>query len=250
MLLPVGDEPNPHHVPAMTVALIVVNVAVYLLITLPMSSRPADPHDPLLAEYVRAIAPLLPPGQSPAELLQQVSAYDLTVFRWGFRPDTFNWLTLLTCMFLHGGFLHLAGNMLYLWIYGNNVEHRLGAPGYLFWYLATGVAATLFHMLFSLRSPIPLVGASGAISGVLGFYLIWFPRNVVKVWVVLFPFYVGLVNIGAIWMLGMYLILDNLLPFLVSPTGGGVARGAHIGGFLAGAAVALVMGRSARRSRT
>ena len=85
------------------------------------------------------------------------------------------------------GRLHVAGNMLYLWIYGNNVEHRLGAFWYLFWYLLTGAAAALFQMTFSLGSSIPMVGASGAISGVLGFYLVWFPRHVVKVWVFLFP---------------------------------------------------------------
>jgi membrane associated rhomboid family serine protease len=238
MFLPIGDEPNPPRTPVMTIALIAVNVVVYLLITLPLGARPADPNDPLLAEYLRNILPLLPPG-TPA---QEVSAYDLVVYRWGFRPDAPSAITLLTSMFLHGGFLHLVGNMLYLWIYGNNVEDRLGVVGYLFWYLVSGAAAALFQMAFSLHSSIPMVGASGAISGVLGFYLVWFPHHVVKMWVFLFPFYVGVMHINATFVLIMYLLLDNVLPFLMAQgQGGGVAHGAHIGGFLLGMAAAWAL---------
>ncbi len=241
MFLPIGDEPNPHHLPAITVLVIAVNVAVFLLVTLPLSVQPADPADPLLREYLRAMLPHLPAGVPLGDLAAQVSAYDLVVFRWGYRPGDPNLLSLVTAMFLHGGFMHLFGNMLYLWIYGNNVEHRLGAAPYLFWYLVTGVAATLFHALFNKGSTIPLVGASGAISGVLGFYLVWFPRHVVKVWVFLIPFYIGMLRINATVVLIMYLVLDNLLPMLISAGQGGVAHGAHIGGFLAGMAVALAM---------
>ena len=237
MFIPIGDEPNPNQLPVMTVALIAVNVAVFLLLCLPLSMRPASPADPLLAEYLRSLAPLLRPGTS----MSQVSAYDLVVFRYGFRPAAPSWVALFSSMFLHGGLLHVAGNMLYLWIFGNNVEARLGPLRFLFWYLVTGVAAVALHAVINLRSPVPLVGASGAISGVLGFYLLWFPRNVVKVWVFLFPFYIGVVRIGAVWMLGTYLLLDNLLPFLIAPASGGVAHGAHIGGFLAGAAAAWIM---------
>jgi membrane associated rhomboid family serine protease len=246
LFLPIADEPNPHHFPAMTVALIAINVAVYLLVSLPLSMRPPNPADPALAEYLRALLPHLPPGTSPQEVLQQMSAYDLVVYRWGFRPAAPSPVTLVTAMFLHGGLMHLFGNMLYLWIYGNNVEHRLGIPAYLFWYLATGIAATLFHTLFNAGSPMPLVGASGAISGVLGFYLVWFPHNTVKVWVFLFPIYMGMVHISATIVLVGYLLLDNLLPFLVAPGGGGVAHGAHIGGFIAGAIVALILRRKRR----
>ena len=237
MFIPIGDEPNPNQLPVMTVALIAVNVAVFLLLCLPLSMRPANPADPLLAEYLRSLAPLLRPVTS----MSQVSAYDLVVFRYGFRPAAPSWVALFSSMFLHGGLLHVAGNMLYLWIFGNNVEARLGPLRFLFWYLVTGVAAVALHAVINLRSPVPLVGASGAISGVLGFYLLWFPRNVVKVWVFLFPFYIGVVRIGAVWMLGTYLLLDNLLPFLIAPASGGVAHGAHIGGFLAGAAAAWIM---------
>jgi len=246
MFLPIGDEPNPHHLPAMTILIIAINVAVFLLVTLPMSARPADPADPLLLEYLRAVLPHLPAGVPLGELAAQVSAYDLVVFRWGYRPGDPQLLALVSAMFLHGGFMHLAGNMLYLWIYGNNVEHRLGAAGYLFWYLATGIAATLFHALFNRGSAIPLVGASGAISGVLGFYLVWFPRHVVKMWVFLIPFYIGMLRINATVVLVMYLVLDNLLPMLVRGAQGGIAHGAHIGGFVAGMAVAFAMRAYAR----
>jgi membrane associated rhomboid family serine protease len=228
----------------MTVALIGINIAVYLLVSLPLSMRPPDPTDPALAEYLRALLPHLPPGTSPREVLQQISAYDLVVYGWGFRPAAPNLVTLVTAMFLHGGLMHLIGNMLYLWIYGNNVEHRLGAAAYVFWYLLTGAAAALFQMAFSLGSSIPMVGASGAISGVLGFYLVWFPRHVVKVWVFLFPFYMGVVQIGATFVLIMYLVFDNIVPFVVGQgQGGGVAHGAHIGGFIAGMAAAFLLGR-------
>jgi membrane associated rhomboid family serine protease len=241
MFIPIGDEPNPHRLPLVTVVLIAVNVAVFVLLSLPLSMRPADPNDPLLAQYLQALARVLPPGTSLAEVAQQVTAYDLVVFRYGFRVNSPGLVTLLTSMFLHAGVMHVAGNMLYLWIFGNNVEYRLGHWQFLFWYLVTEAAAVAFHAAFNLGSPLPLLGASGAISGVLGFYLVWFPRNQVKVWIFLFPFIMRVVQISAIWVLGFYLVLDNLLPFLIAPAGGGVAHGAHIGGFLAGAAVALVM---------
>jgi len=248
MFIPIGDEPNPYdYLPVATIAIIAINVAVYLLFTLPLSTRPPDLADPVLAEYLRAVSPLLPPGTPVDALLQQMSAYDLVVFRWGFRASAPSLVTLFTSIFLHAGFMHLAGNMLYLWVYGNNVEHRLGALSYVFWYLVTGVAATLFQTLFNVGSPIPLLGASGAISGILGFYLVWFPRHTVRLFLFLFPFYVGIVRLSATLVLVLYLVLDNLLPFLIVQGGGGVAHGAHIGGFLAGMAVAWVM-RGARRA--
>ena len=245
MFLPIGDEPNPSgKLPLVTIALIAINVAVFLLLAVPLSSRPPDPSDPMLAEYLRTIAPRLPAGTG----LPQITAYDLVLIRWGFRPSTPNLITLLTAMFLHGGFMHVAGNMLYLWIYGNNVENRLGALGFLFWYLVTGTAATLSQMLLNPASPIPVVGASGAISGVLGFYLIWFPRNVVKVFVLLFPFYIGVVRVKAMLVLILFLLVDNLLPLLITRSEYGIAHGAHIGGFVVGAAVAWLMPNKAASS--
>jgi membrane associated rhomboid family serine protease len=211
------------------------------LISLPLGGQPANPGDPLYQEYLKLLMQSLPANVPPQQVIRGISAYDLVVFGWGFRPADPALVTLVTSVFLHGGFMHLAGNMLYLWIYGDNVEHRLGHLPFLFWYIMTGVAATLFHAAFNMNSEIPLVGASGAISGVLGFYFLWFPHHSVKVFLFLFPFYVGTVMLNARLVLAIYLIWDNVLPFLVSHGGGGVAHGAHIGGFIAGLIVAWIM---------
>jgi len=244
MILPLGDAPNPRGIPFITYALILANCAAYFLVTLPLSAQAPNPNDPALWEYLRVVGQTLPRPVPVERILEHTSAYDLFVFRYGFRPAAPVVATLFTAMFLHAGFLHLFGNMLFLWIYGDNVEKRLGRLPFLFWYLVTGVAATLFHTLFALTSPLPLIGASGAISGVLGFYFLWFPRNTVRLLFVLFPFFMNVFMVPARVVLGLYLLADNLLPFLIARgTGGGVAHGAHIGGFLAGLAVAWVMDR-------
>jgi hypothetical protein len=144
--------------------------------------------------------------------------------------------------------MHLFGNMLFLWIYGDNVERRLGALPYLLGYLLTGVAATLAHSLVFSSSDIPLVGASGAISGVLGFYFLWFPRNTVRMLAFLPPFLMQVFEIPARYVLGMYLLVDNLLPFLFAGEGG-VAHGAHIGGFVVGGVLAWLFDRRRLASR-
>ncbi|HUF20383.1 MAG TPA: rhomboid family intramembrane serine protease [Burkholderiales bacterium] len=248
MLLPIGDQPNPRGLAPVTILLIMANVAVFVMLTMPLSAVPPDPRDPLLAAYVQAIAPHLPAGMTLPSFLQQISAYDLIVFEYGYRAAAPSAVSLFTAMFLHANLMHLLGNMLFLWIYGDNVEHRLGPFRFLFWYLATGVAATLAHAFFASGSQIPMVGASGAISGVLGFYLIWFPRNKVR-FLVLIPFFVHVVLVPAWIALGFYLLIDNLLPFLAVPGGTGVAYGAHIGGFIAGMAVALLKGGGRRTGR-
>lgn len=241
MILPISDYPNPRGAPWMTIALIAANVLVYVLVTLPLSAQRPAPNDPLFHEYLRAIAQALPPGVSIRDIAQQTSVYDLVVFEFGFRPAAIGVVTLFTSMFLHGGLLHLAGNMLFLWIYGDNVEHRLGSLPFLVWYLLAGIAATAFQTVFNLGSQIPLVGASGAISGVLGFYFVWFPHYMVRVLVFLFPFFMGTINVPARIVLGIYLVLDNVLPFLFASGMAGIAHGAHIGGFIAGLAAAWIM---------
>ena len=239
MFLPLGDEPNPRGIPVVTYTLIGINVAVFLFVTLPLSGVRPVPDDPVLWEYLAALGPQLSPRMEE-RLLQQLSAYDLVVFSYGFRPAAPDVIALLTSLFLHGGFMHLAGNMLFLWIYGDNVEHRLGPARYLVAYLGTGILATLSHAVLDFGSVIPMVGASGAISGVLGFYFIWFPKNRVRLWIMLFPFFMHVIYAPARLVLGMYLVIDNLLPFLATrgAGGGGVAYGAHIGGFIAGLAYA------------
>jgi membrane associated rhomboid family serine protease len=243
VVLPIGDAPNPRGAPVVTYLLIAANVAVFLLVTLPLSAQRPASNDPAVQEYLRAMAESLHNRGQLDQLIAQLSVYDLVVFNWGFRPAAPSVVDLFTCMFLHGGFLHLFGNMLFLWIYGDNVEHRLGRLRFLLWYLGTGVAATLFHTLRAAGSEIPLVGASGAISGVLGFYFIWFPRNQVRLLWLLPPFLMQTFDVPARLVLGVYLVLDNLLPYLVTSGESGVAHGAHIGGFLAGLVAAWVMDR-------
>jgi membrane associated rhomboid family serine protease len=237
LFLPVGDAPNPKGTPLVTWALIAANVAAFLLINVPLGSRRADVDDPAFREYVEVVSRELAGRADVRQLVAQTSAYDLFAFEHGFRPAAPQLSALLSCMFLHGGFMHLFGNMLFLWIYGDNVERRLGHVCFLLWYLATGVAATLVHALVFSSSHIPLVGASGAISGVLGFYFVWFPRNVVRILAFLPPFLMQVFEVPARFVLGVYLLVDNLVPFLVAGEGG-VAHGAHIGGFVAGAVVA------------
>jgi membrane associated rhomboid family serine protease len=237
MFLPIGDEPNPRGVPVVNYALILANVAVYLLVSLPLSSQTPDPQDPTLAAYIRAISDVVQDPAALRALEARVTQYDLLVWRWGYRPPDPSLLTAFTSMFLHAGFMHLAGNMLFLWIYGDNVEARLGPLGYLVSYLGTGLVAVAGHHLLSRGSPLPTVGASGAISGALGFYFLFFPRNRVRVLLAFFPFYLNVVHLPARWVLGFYLVVDNILPYLVR-SGGGVAHGAHIGGFVGGLALA------------
>ncbi|MEM9801341.1 MAG: rhomboid family intramembrane serine protease [Planctomycetota bacterium] len=248
MFIPVGDSPNPPGTAIVNYAIIALNVAVFVLFTMPLSSQAPDPSDPILQEYFELVRSRIGSALSDREILASISSYDLFVYRNGFRPAEGSVLTLFSSMFLHGGFMHLAGNMLFLWIYGDNVEHRLGRVLYLLAYLGTGVAATLFHAAFDLDSNTPMVGASGAISGVLGFYFIFFPRNLVKIFVALFPFFVNVVMVPARIVLGFYIVVSNILPFIMSAGsgGGGVAHGAHIGGFIAGVAAAFIVDRRER----
>ncbi len=242
MLMPIADSPNPPTPPRITWLLIVLNLAVYLFVTLPSSWRPPAIDSPLLVEYLRSIGVQGP--VSYARIAEQLTAYDLLVFKYGFRPAAFSVTTLFSSIFMHAGFFHLAGNMLFLYIFGDNVEHRLGPWKYLIAYLFFGAVATLFFALFAPGSLVPLIGASGAISGVMGCYFLWFPRNRVKVFVFLFPFIITTLMIPARWVLGFYLLVNNLLPFLTTGSqGSGVAYGAHIGGFIAGLGLVFVFDR-------
>lgn len=244
-MIPVGDYPNPPRAQWVTRALIGINIAVYLFISVPMEGRTLNAEerkDPAIRAALDEMwtelyaVPEAEQGVSRAAWeLHRVSAYEVFIFRFGFRPSSPSLIGLFFCMFLHAGFSHLAGNMLFLWIYGDNVEYRLGPVAYVGWYLGTGIVATLTFAVLDSDSAIPLVGASGAISGVLGFYLLWFPHNFVKVFF-FFPFF-GIIPIRAYWILGMYLVIDNILP-MVTSRGGNVAHGAHLGGFAAGLAVA------------
>jgi membrane associated rhomboid family serine protease len=143
------------------------------------------------------------------------------------------WLTPITSLFLHGGLLHLGGNMLYLWIFGNNVEEAMGHGRFLIFYLLCGALATGGHVLANPASNLPVIGASGAISGVLGAYLLLFPHARVLTLIPL-GFLTRLVYIPAVVLLGLWILLQVVSGLLTAQEAGGVAWFAHIGGFLAG----------------
>jgi len=151
-------------------------------------------------------------------------------------------VSLFTSMFLHGGFLHLAGNMLYLWVFGNNVEDRMGPIPFLVFYLAAGVVAAYAQVLPDPDSLTPLVGASGAIAGALGAYLVIFPHARVLTLVPIF-FFLQLIELPAILVLGFWFVLQALQGVGSLQAETGVAWFAHIGGFLLGAAIALLFYR-------
>jgi len=165
------------------------------------------------------------------------------ILTWGLTPQRVTqafgpqvMLTFVTALFLHGDWLHFLGNMLYLWVFGNNIEASLGDVGYLLFYLVCGGAALGLHILFAPGSPLPVIGASGAIAGLLGAYLVAYPRARIRVFFFLIVF--RTFNVPALLLLGMWFVLQ-LLNGAASlgeyAASGGVAYFAHIGGFAAGA---------------
>lgn len=163
---------------------------------------------------------------------------DAFIVKWAFVPRRFladpegQFLTLFTSMFMHAGWVHLGGNMLYLWIFGDNVEDRFGAGRFFAFYLLSGIAATFAQMAFNVGSNIPNLGASGAIAGVLGAYILMFPQARIDV---LMGFFV--VSMPALMVIGLWFILQFVsgLDSISNTTSiGGVAYMAHLGGFLAG----------------
>lgn len=152
-------------------------------------------------------------------------------------PDA-PYISLLSSIFLHGGAMHLGGNMLFLWIFGDNIELKFGKIKYLAIYLIWGISAGLVHILGDPSSVLPAVGASGAISGVLGAYLVIFPRAKIQT-AMMMGFFMRMMHIQARWFLPFWLVFQNLLPFFIGGfgvAGGGVAYLAHIGGFVVGLA--------------
>ncbi len=151
------------------------------------------------------------------------------------------WLTLVTCMFLHGGWLHFLGNMLFLWIFGDNVEDRFGRLPFLVFYLVSGAAASASHLLSAPDSTLPTIGASGAIAGVMGAYMLLYPHSRVQMLIV-FGFFVDVIVLPAPFFLGYWFLLQLVQSsFETGRDGGGVAWWAHIGGFLLGAGVAAML---------
>ena len=241
-MFPIGDENLRGRGPAVvTLTLIAINVAVFLLLQLPNDAFTyawsAVPFEITTGRDL--VEPVTVPG-----LPMPIPQYP--------GPDPIQ-LTLLSSMFMHGGWLHLGGNMLFLWIFGDNVEHTLGRIPFLVFYLVAGLIASFAQILVDTNSVIPTLGASGAISGVLGAYLVLFPGN--RVTVFLFRF---VTQVPAIVAIGMWAVLQFINGFgsiaTSEETTGGVAYLAHIGGFVAGVAAGLVarslgVGRAATNQR-
>jgi len=169
---------------------------------------------------------------------------------YGVVPARFDWLTVVTSMFLHGGWLHFLGNMLYLWIFGDNVEDRLGHPRFVLFYVLCGAAAALAHVWVNPGSTIPTIGASGAIAGVMGAYFLLYPHSRVLALVPLFIIW-EMIEVPAIFFLGIWFLMQFFsgVGSLAAGAGvetGGVAFWAHVAGFVAGMAAVLVLKKPSR----
>jgi membrane associated rhomboid family serine protease len=225
-MLPIGDDRVAGPPAILTLGLIALNVLAFML-------ELAQPSDGALQSFIQSW------GVVPREYTM---ATDL--------PPTIPlpfWSTLFTSMFLHGGWMHLGGNMLYLWIFGDNLEKIMGAGRFLLFYLVCGLAASFAHIVFGAGSSVPAVGASGAISGVLGGYLLLFPQNRVRVLT-----RGGIASVPALVVLGFWIVIQliNGIGSVAATSetgGGGVAYMAHIGGFVAGLLMVKVMASSHRR---
>jgi len=219
MFIPLKDQNPTSRFPYVTVFFISLNVLVFLY-------QFFSPH-----------------GIQYFVLKMGIIPYELTHFRaLALLPRIFPPLTLITSMFLHGSFFHLLGNMLFLWIFGNNVEDFLGPVRFVLFYFLSGLGASLTQIVFNLNSQVPMIGASGAIAGVLGAYLILYPSARVLTLVFLI-IYIEILPIPAAFFLGLWFLAQVLNIGI----GGGVAWFAHIGGFLIGMALIKIYSRRKKR---
>jgi membrane associated rhomboid family serine protease len=220
-LIPLRDINPTRRFPIITVALIAANALVFIYQFL-------QPSPGAMSALIHSS------GLVPYNLTQGSDPYALS--------------TLVTSLFLHGGVIHIAGNMLYLWIFGNNIEDFMGSVPFIFFYLACGVASGMSQVAINSDSTVPIVGASGAIAGVLGAYLLLFPTARVE-GLIFLGFFIRRISIPAVVYLGAWIALQILssLTSLDVADAGGIAWFAHIGGFLAGILLILPF-RIARRS--
>jgi rhomboid family protein len=216
-MLPLTDHNPRRIVPVVNYVLVAANVLVFMW---ELSLGPYIERDLFLVSFVPArfwAAPFYPP----------------------------NLIRIFISMFLHGGWLHLGGNMLYLWIFGDNIEDRLGHFKYVIFYLLCGIAATMTHAVLEANSRLPAIGASGAIAGVLGAYMLLFPRARVTTLIPIF-FFITIREIPAVFVLGFWFVLQLFVGVAsIGASGdvtGGVAVFAHIGGFIAGMLLVVLMG--------
>ncbi|MBI5588388.1 MAG: rhomboid family intramembrane serine protease [Deltaproteobacteria bacterium] len=213
-MIPLKDDVPSYTFPYVTISIIIINIVVFIYqMTLGTSGT---------ENFIYRTAAI------PYEITHLVDIKPRSVV-----PPPF---TLFTAMFVHGGLLHLAGNMLFLWIFGDNVEDTLGHFRFVLFYLASGVIASLAHIAMEPSSTLPMIGASGAIAGVLGAYFILFPRAKILTLVFLL-FFVTVARIPAVVFLGIWFLFQ----LLSSGSGGGIAWYAHIGGFVAGAVAIIIL---------
>jgi membrane associated rhomboid family serine protease len=226
-MFPLKDD-NPTEIfPLFTLGIIAICVAVWVL------AQGAGLDEEVLASSVCAL------GTIPGELTGRAGAGDVELAP-GLRCSLggLTWATLVTSMFLHGSWMHLLGNMWFLWIFGNNVEDSMGHLRFLVFYLLTGLVASGAHVASNPDSLIPTVGASGAISAIMGAYLVLYPKARVTTLIVI-VILIRFVPLPAWVMLGYWFLIQLVSAAMTSPEGGGVAFWAHIGGFVAGVALII-----------
>jgi len=227
MILPISDDNPTRRFPIVTVSLIVANIAIFIYTFL-------LPNQEAIIEFYNQFA-LFPKAIVTGNPVTQNSVQPV-------------YLSLITSMFLHGGILHIGFNMLFLWIFGNNIEDAFGRFKFVVFYLLAGIAGSFLQISTDPSSVIPNIGASGAISGVLGAYLILYP-NAKVLTVIPIIFFIEIVRIPAIILIGFWFILQLFSGlFTIGGTGGGTAYFAHIGGFIAGLALTLLV-LAVRRGR-
>ena len=238
-MFPIKDNIPTDRFPVVTVALIVINVIVFLFWQEPSGFNGVD--DAKVVQYGAIPYELTNPGQHCAIVDTALACGDFPT------DDAPTLLTVLTSMFMHGGFLHLIGNMLFLWIFGNNIEDSMGPARFLAFYLVGGVAALAGPVLFDPDAAVPTIGASGAVAAVLGGYILLHPRARVLT-LIFIVFFVTIIEIPAVIMLGIWFLEQAFFAArdLSDPLGGGggVAYWAHVGGFVFGlAAIKLFVKR-------
>jgi membrane associated rhomboid family serine protease len=227
-MFPIGDQNEPGHGPAfVTLALIAANVAVFVFL------QQLGANEPFLYGWSAIPLEITTGMDLVRPEVTDIGGQQVRVPQ-APGPDPIQ-LTLLSSMFMHGDLLHLGGNMLFLWVFGDNVEHRAGRIPFIVAYLLAGLVGSVAQILSATDSPIPTLGASGAISGVLGAYLVLFPGN--RVTVFLFRF---LTQVPALVAIGMWIAFQVFAQFAAPVGEGGVAYLAHIGGFAAGVVAGLL----------
>jgi membrane associated rhomboid family serine protease len=248
-LIPLKDNIPTVHAPIVTVALIVLNIGMYFFFQhgdISIGEPSGRDYRENVVEYGSIPYEITHPGEqcvAPGAGAEACTDRDTGLAS--------TWLTLLTSMFMHGGLLHLGGNMLFLWIFGNNVEDSMGPVKFVLFYVLGGLAADAAQILVDTSSEIPTIGASGAVAGVLGGYLLLFPRARV-VTLVFIIFFVTIIELPALLFLVIWIGQQFLFGYfdLIGPQeGGGVAYFAHIGGFVFGLLLIRAFASEKRRQR-